>query len=349
MSSAHIIDCNALCAAGRGPEQIWTSIRSGIGRIGSSRVMDRRFDPIQMGLVPEDALTPLPPELDELPLPGRARRMLRLGATTLAAVAKSAGPEPICLFLAVPRIDAQREPWISSFALHLARMADVTLDESKSRVIPVGRAGALIALELALAALATDPTRRLVIGGVDTYLDVRLLGDLDAAGRILGPHVMDGFVPGEGAAFQVLAVDSQSPPLPGGRPVRVLGAASARDAGHQGGQEPARGEGLADAIEKLRGAVGAMSGPIATTFAGLTGESFEAKLWGVASLRHRELFSPNMQIQHPADCIGDAGAAAGAILTVLAATALTRDDRGAPALVWAASDHEPRACALLDS
>ncbi|MNC86171.1 3-oxoacyl-(acyl carrier protein) synthase [compost metagenome] len=86
---------------------------------------------------------------------------------------------------------------------------------------------------------------------------------------------------------------------------------------------------------------------IATTFAGFNGESFDAKLWGVARLRHNDFFAPGMAIEHPADKFGDAGAATGAILVALAARALATGTRPGPALVWAASDRETRSCAVL--
>jgi 3-oxoacyl-[acyl-carrier-protein] synthase-1 len=54
-----------------------------------------------------------------------------------------------------------------------------------------------------------------------------------------------------------------------------------------------------------------------------------------------------MLIDHPADKFGDAGAAIGAILMTLAAKSLMTATRQGPALVWAASDREPRACAVL--
>ena len=87
--------------------------------------------------------------------------------------------------------------------------------------------------------------------------------------------------------------------------------------------------------------------PIGAVFAGFNGENFDAKLWGVARLRHNDLFAADAVIEHPADKYGDAGAATGAILTALAAKALATGARKGPALVWAASDREPRACALL--
>ena len=54
-----------------------------------------------------------------------------------------------------------------------------------------------------------------------------------------------------------------------------------------------------------------------------------------------------MVIEHPADKFGDAGAAMGAILVALAAQSLRTGTRPGPALVWAASDREPRACAVV--
>jgi 3-oxoacyl-[acyl-carrier-protein] synthase-1 len=305
--------------------------------------MDRNLEPIRMGLVPEDALEPeLPPELELLPLPSRGRRMLRLAAPTLRTLLESAGSTPARLFLGVPQLAVTEAPWIRGFALHLGKVAGLEIDSPNSRVIPAGRAAALIALELALEALEGDPTRPVIVGGVDTLLDLRLLASLDAEGRILRDGVMDGFIPGEGAAFLVLAAATDQE-----KAITVEAVASASDPGHRGGTEPARGEGLAQAMELLRTRLGRPTGPVATTFAGLNGESFDAKAWGVARLRHADFFAPRVALEHPADCFGDAGAAMGAILLSLAARALAAADRQGPALVWAASDGESRACALL--
>ncbi|MNC89077.1 3-oxoacyl-(acyl carrier protein) synthase [compost metagenome] len=101
------------------------------------------------------------------------------------------------------------------------------------------------------------------------------------------------------------------------------------------------------AIAQLRQRLRPPPPPMATTFAGFNGEHFDAKLWGVARLRHTDFFAPDMVIEHPADKFGDAGAAMGAILLVLAAESLASGTRSGPALVWAASDREPRACAVV--
>jgi 3-oxoacyl-[acyl-carrier-protein] synthase I len=344
--SARIIATSALCSAGRGTEQLWASVRAGLARIGSSHVMDRQFQPIRMGLVPDDALEPeLPAEIEALPLPPRARRMLRLGAPALRSVLARAGEPPLRLYLGLPQLSLDEAPWMKGFALHLAMAAGVTLDAPSCRVIPAGRAAALIALELALEALAQEPSRPVVVGGMDTYLDLKLLGSLDADGRILGPAVSDGFIPGEGSSFLVLAHPSVAAQDSGA--VSIEAAASAQDPGHRAGAAPARGEGLAEAIEALRSRLPDPGSPVGSIFAGLNGESFDAKQWGVARLRHADFFSPEAVVSHPADCFADAGAAMGALLLCIGARAIARGERRGPALIWAASDGETRACALL--
>src|SRR4051794_41074175 len=98
--TAVVGDAHVLCAIGSGAEQAWASARAGIARIGSSHVMDRQFEAIQMGLVPEAALPPLVPALEALPLPSRARRMLRLASSSLKAAAANVSG-PVMLFLGV--------------------------------------------------------------------------------------------------------------------------------------------------------------------------------------------------------------------------------------------------------
>ena len=343
---ARIITTSALCSAGGGVEQVWASVRAGLSRIGSSSVMDRHSQPIQMGLVPEDALEPaLPPELESLPLPAKARRMLRLGVPALRSVLESTGEAPLRLYLGLPQLNLAEAPWMRGFSLYLAKAAGTTLDVPSCRVVPGGRAAALVALELALTALEQDPSRPVVVGGLDTYLDLGLLAALEAEGRILGPAVSDGFIPGEGASFLVLAPDSAA--AGEGIAVTVAAAASVQDPGHRSGSAPARGEGLAAAIALLRSRLPGPDSVVGTTFAGLNGESFDAKQWGVARLRHADFFAPEAVVSHPADCFADTGAATGALLLSLGARAIARGERRGPALIWAASDGETRACALL--
>ena len=333
-----------LCAGGRGTEQVWATTRAGVSRIGNSNVMDKNLDPIQMGLVPEGALPPLPPDVDALSLPPRARRLLRLAAPVLKAVAAEAGGGPHRVITGLPQLDPAKARWLANFHQMLGEASGVPIDLAKSRTIPLGRAAALMAIEAGIRAIEQENAQTVIVGGVDSFFDLKLLSELDAEGRILGPRVMDGFIPGEGAAFLVLKPQGSATATP---PVLAFGAISLPDPTHRYGSEPAKGEGLAKALDALRAGLGSPPLPVNTTFAGFNGESFDSKMWGVARLRHTDFFAPGMSMQHPASSIGDTGAACGAIMSSLAAEALARGDRTGPALVWAASDHESRACALI--
>jgi len=345
VTEAVIAATSVLCAGGFGADQVWASARARISRIRNSSVMNGHLQPIPMGLVPDDVLDPDDSKLDALSLPSRARRMLRLAAPPLRALASVTGEKPLVLYLGLPELPAAEAPWVSRFSEYLAARADVTLDEATSRTFPFGRASALRALESALSALAADVSQAILIGGVDTFLDLRLLATLGSEGRVLAPGGMDGFIPGEGAAFLLLKGVPAGPPPAGS--VLIQGAASIADPGHRYGTAPARGEALAEALQLLRDRLASPIEAVGVTFAGLNGENFDAKLWGVARLRHNDLFSQDTTLEHPASCFGDTGAAAGAILTTLAATAVSAGHRTGPALVWVASDLETRACCLL--
>jgi 3-oxoacyl-[acyl-carrier-protein] synthase-1 len=249
----------------------------------------------------------------------------------------------VTLYVGLPRPGKQAEGWRERFLCDLGECAGLQVDPIHSRAFPNGRAGAIMALEAALQSLTEDAGRTVVVGGVDSFLNLRRIAELDLEGRILGPRVMDGFIPGEGAAFLVL----KGAPDPTGSQVTLLGAAEVTDRGHRYGDDPAKGEGLANALTRMRDVLRSDHGPVRTTWAGFNGENFDAKLWGVARLRHADFFAPDMVMQHPADCIGDTGAAAGAILTALAEFGLRQSLRDGPALIWAASDHEDCGCALL--
>jgi 3-oxoacyl-[acyl-carrier-protein] synthase-1 len=226
----------------------------------------------------------------------------------------------------------------------LANQAGVALDGLGSGLFPCGRAAALLALEAGVRCLNERKAEAVVVGGVDSFFDGRLLRELDRDKRILGARSSDGFIPGEGAGFILLT--RQTGASDSSRTAAILGIGSARDAGHRSAPQPARGEGLAGAIEVMRSG-SRLPTPIANIYASLNGESFGAKEWGVASLRHRDLFTSTSELHHPADCYGDTGAATGALLMALATTALERGDRNGPALVWASSDGPDRACVVL--
>ena len=89
--------------------------------------------------------------------------------------------------------------------------------------------------------------------------------------------------------------------------------------------------------------------PIACTYASFNGERYWAREFGVARVRNSGHFADAMQMEHPAECCGDLGAAHGPLLACLAVHALAGGYRPGPCLVYASSDGGDRAAALLDA
>jgi 3-oxoacyl-[acyl-carrier-protein] synthase-1 len=182
----------------------------------------------------------------------------------------------------------------------------------------------------------------MVAGGVDSYRDLYVLGTLDQERRVKSDVHLDGFIPGEGAAFLLLAARGAAEAA-GLAPLATLSpAAVAVEAGHLYSEEPYRGDGLAAALARLFGA-GALAEPVQEVYSSMNGESHWAKEWGVGFLRNRAGFRPDHGMHHPADCLGDTGAACGPLLVGLAALGVREGYRRSPCLVYGSSDDGLRA------
>lgn len=339
-------------ALGLSAPQMAAAVRAGLSGYRGSSILDAREERIAMALVPEADLPPLSSQLDQLGLTGRAMRLLRLITLALPeCMGAEPHPERIPLLLAVP----DTHPGLptpfrvngADFLNHLAVQSGLAFDIQHSRIFPQGRAGGLVALHDALARLRSGAAERVVVGGVDTHLDMMLLAKLDEERRLRADGNYDGFTPGEGAAFLLLMPRETA--LREGREILAVvdAAAFAEEPGHRYADAPYRGEGLDTAFRQAFAAASSSTGPVRTVYAGFNGEHFPSKEWGVAHIRHRARFADDVRIEHPADCLGDVGAAFGPMMMALAAVGMQRGYRQSPCMVWCSSDKAERAAVLL--
>jgi 3-oxoacyl-[acyl-carrier-protein] synthase-1 len=186
----------------------------------------------------------------------------------------------------------------------------------------------------------------MIAGGVDTYRDEFILQALDAEGRVRSETSTDGFIPGEGAAFVLLA-SPRAAATYGLAPIaRFSRAALGFEPGHLYSEEPYRGTGLAATLAQLR-TVGTTEGPLEEVYSSMNGESHWAKEWGVSYTRNHSAFSPAHGVHHPAECCGDTGAACGPLMLGLAALGIRGGYRRSPAVVYASSDRGQRAAVVV--
>jgi 3-oxoacyl-[acyl-carrier-protein] synthase I len=224
----------------------------------------------------------------------------------------------------------------------VGRQTEWPFDPKRSDASHRGRAGGLAAIGQASDPIRTGRAKFMLAGGVDTYRDLYVLGTLDVEKRVKSAANFDGFIPGEGAAFLLLA-SSAAAASAGLAPWGAVSiVAQATEPGHLYSEEPYRGDGLALAVQQLV-QTGAVAGPIQEVYSSMNGESHWAKEWGVARIRNNGTFSAEHGMHHPADCYGDTGAACGPLMAGLAALGIKQGYRGAPALVYGSSDRGQRA------
>lgn len=328
------------------------SARARVARLREIDWRDRRFEPFIVGTVPDDGLPDLAAPLAALPVPTREARMLRLAHAALEealapiADAVATRKQRLPLLLGLPEHHTTQPLDPKRFLARLNQQVPDVLDLAASVAAPRGRAAGLMALRQAQRWLTEGTHRRVLVGGVDSLVDLYVLGTLDMEQRVRGETVSDGFTPSEGAAFLLLTTSEEAraerlPTL-----AQVLGTATGQEMGHLYAEEPYRGEGLAGAFAQLFEQAPPPR-PVATVYSSFNGERYWAREFGVARIRQSAAFEPEAVMEHPAEVFGDLGAAHGPTLLALAAHAVREGYRRAPCLVYASSDHADRAATLL--
>ena len=337
--SAWIYGIGMLTPVGGCAAQTAASVRAGISRYEESSIYNKAFTPMTMALVPDDVLPPLYDGLANMPkLTSRQARMLRLAHPALLEALESLPDNrPVPLFLAGPETMPGRPLAITETFLDLLiTQTEARLDRGESQLFATGRAGGMQALQAALQILTTGEHEYVLVGGVDSYLDLYLLGTLDMDNRVLASGIMDGFAPGEGAAFLLLCNDKARESLQEKPTIKVHSPGIAAEQGHHYSQETYTGDGLSNAVTTALQALKNLL--VHTILSSINGENLGAKEWGVSYMRSSTAIDPDFRLEHPADCCGDTGAAAMPILAGIAAMGMKKGYLIGPALEYCSSD-----------
>ena len=324
------------------------AVRAGVSGFRNTAFYLDEDDHIRMALVPRDALD-ISLNEDALPEDYSARqiRLLQLAALALSELRPRLPAKlKLPLFIAGPEPLIEGDPLINrAFLENLIKQTGVDLDLALSRVIATGRAGGLTAVQLAFRFLANSSENYALVGGVDTFYDGAMVQLLHKDDRLLAGGNMDGFIPGEGAGFVLLSRHPVPVNAQGDKTVCVYEPGSGSERGHRGSPEPYRGDGLADALRIALD--NAQTPKIKTLYSSMNGEHFFAKEHGVAMVRNRERLEENLKVEHPADCLGDLGAAFAPVILGIAANDIPNRKLATPCAVCCSSDREPRSAVVV--
>jgi 3-oxoacyl-[acyl-carrier-protein] synthase-1 len=349
MDEVVIIGAGMMTAVGLSAAETAASVRAGTTRVVETRLRDKQFHPFLIAEVLDDLLPPVVDEITErVPLSAREARLLRLAARPLHAAAevlRKHGTQ-IGLALSLPETETTRAVDGALFLRCLATQSHQAFDPDRSDATHRGRAGGIVALGQAVLTIQSGRADFMLAGGVDSYRDPYVLGTLDRDERIKSAANLDGFIPGEGAGFLLLARASAATAL-GIPPLACISSvALGFEEGHLFSSAPYRGDGLAATVSALIAQLPSRE-PIGEVYSSMNGESHWAKEWGVAYIRNRPAFQDSYRMHHPADSCGDTGAAAGPLMAGIAALGVAGQYRNSPALVYGSSDRGARAAIVV--
>lgn len=326
MTRAFIDAVGARIATGVDALTSTTTVRARKSFVRETRFVDHAGEPIALALVasvPEDLI-------------GR-ERFVPLAAPALAEVADT---RPLPLFLALPAEADPLDPRGLRLLSSLAATAS-SIDVARSKVVSQGRAGGIAALELALAALATEEA--VLVGGVDSWFDPDRLDALDVERRLHGPETENGFIPGEGAAFVRLSRRGA-----GERWGSVLSVATEREPRPYGSSEPSHALGISLAAARALASLGVAK--IGWALTDVVGERHRVEEWLFASGRVQQRFTEDAVHETPLLLTGDLGAASALFLLVHACVSWRIGAAPSPkALIAAHSDGAERGAVLVGS
>jgi 3-oxoacyl-[acyl-carrier-protein] synthase-1 len=239
----------------------------------------------------------------------------------------------IGVYLALPaggRPEADPETLAETRTDGIAPLRHQTLELFQS-----DQAGGVEAIVRAQDDLAQGRVTVAVVAGVDSHLSTPWLEQLQAEHRLKSADGPAGLIPGEASGVLVLETNAHA----AARKAPVLARLGRPVVGKEpvpiGPDHPIRAEALS---ATLRSALGGDAPRIGRVLVDLNGERWRFLEWAVAETRCCHVLPRGWQLQHPADCLGDVGAAFVPCAVVLATRSFARGaERQSGAVVVAVS------------
>jgi 3-oxoacyl-[acyl-carrier-protein] synthase-1 len=346
-SDVYIASYSLLNSVGGTTKQVVTSVFSGISAY-TEELNENTDETFTAGVFPSELLPEaIEDKAEYLGYEKHFWQLLKLGKLCIREFAQSLpkGMPPIPLLVLTPDWNKNATSNdFRGFAESLANFAGVRQQFSQVKEICGGRSAGLHALNYAVNMIKRNQTELIAIGSIDSFQNLEYLVDVED--RLLTEDAMDGFIPGEGAAFVLLANKKSVIKHSLKNIVQIKSIQSSIEKGHLNSQLPYTGDGLSEAIRLVfeNG-----EEKTATVFCSMNGEGIWAKEWGVGYLRNRDHFCENLEVNHPAEFYGDLGVATGLTLTSFAVETILERQSDDSVLVWCSDDYESRYAMLLKS
>ncbi|PRQ03420.1 3-oxoacyl-(acyl carrier protein) synthase [Enhygromyxa salina] len=212
---------------------------------------------------------------------------------------------PPAVFLATPEPTQAQDFEAATLWTSLCRSFGHTSLASTTTMLPFGRAGLFHALAQARAQLCAGTIDLALVGGADSLVTTEDVQRLARANALLGKTNQDGLIPGEGAAFFLLARRGARAAV-----AAIEALALDREPEPRNTGAPPRAVGLTRAFAQVRVNQAARPDVVVTA---LPPQRWWGREFSHAYLRNAALMPEPLVTVAPSVALGDLGAAAGAV------------------------------------
>ncbi|MCR9295068.1 MAG: hypothetical protein NXI32_20310 [bacterium] len=309
------------------------AIRCAIDNFQETRFIDRQGEWIIASEVPLDP-------------PSRGRsKLVRMAALAISECLPGLGATPVeQVPLVVSLAEAERPGRFQGLDSSILEAIAQELGfqfSNQSGVIKNGTVGGVQALDFAARMILEQTASHVLVVGVDTYLVAATLMHLDDNYRLLTPANSNGFIPGEAAAAVLLRAAA---PSPTSLEFVLQGFGYGREPATLSSEEPFKADGMSATIMQALQHAGCSYDDVDYRMTDISGEQYAFKEASLAAARTMKKVKPEFDLWHPADCIGEVGAAmVPCMLTVATAAAKKEYAPGDGVLFHCANDDEQRA------
>jgi len=188
-------------------------------------------------------------------------------------------------------------------------------DHAQSAVIAEGRASVALALTRARTLLHTGRAQAVLIAAADSLLVGRGLPVYERRQRLLTSLNSNGFIPGEAASAVLIGLPATAAAKDA---LLCTGIGLAQEPAAIESGEPLRGNGLTQAIKVALKEAGCELGDLDYRLTDINGEQYYFKEASLALCRVLRQRKERHHLTHPADSVGEVGAAIGPLMLALA-------------------------------
>lgn len=216
--------------------------------------------------------------------------------------------------------------------------------DSRLSLVDHGRAGGMVAMLQARKMIYEQGVDNVLVAGVDSLLSAPALREYEERERLLTSKNSNGFIPGEAAAAVLVSKPMASPEPQ----LLCMGLGFGMEKATIEAELPLRADGMVQAFQAALDDAGCSLGDLDFRITDVSGEQYWFKEATLAMTRLLRTRKEEFDIWHPADCIGETGAAIGPVIfNVAMAAAQKAFVPGSNMICHFSNDDGKRAAAVL--